>query len=142
MSPLFFSGKPYRRDEEGVSYRAKIGGCEVDAYFDLGGDSRQMEAMFRLVWPGEPLRLASPLSSLPCLGAGRACWQHHYRNEIGEMANTAADLCRYVLNFVPRLLEGLDMRPDESHPEAEIAHVDIKRKHPMFDPREEDGSDR
>ena len=141
VAPLFFGGKPYHRTDEDISYRAKIGAWQVDAAFDFGGYARQMEVVFQLVWPGEPLWLASPLSPLPCLGAGWACWQHHYRNEIDEMANTAADLCRYVLNFVPRLLEGLDVKPEEPPPEAEIAPVDINRNLPLFDHREEGGGD-
>ena len=143
VGSLFSGGKPYYQHEEGARYRAKIRSCEVDANFDFGGYARQMEVMFKLAWPGQPLRMASPLSPLPCLGGDGACWNNHYRDEVEEMASTAADLCRYVLNFVPKLLEGLDVKPDEPPPpNPEVVPVDLDRKLPLFDSRGEESDGR
>ena len=62
---------------------------------------------------------------------------------VAAVAGTAADLCRYVLNFVPKLLEGLDVKPDEPSPlPPEAAPVDLDRKLPLYDSQGEDSNDR
>jgi hypothetical protein len=134
---------PYHTGGEGVDFHVQIVTCRLNIGFDCGGYARQLEADFKVAWPGDPLWRAVPVVGLPCLAMQGIVWRLHYRDEIEEMASTAADLCRYVLNFVPKLLEGLDVKPDEPPPPNQDAvPVDVNRKPPLFDSQGEksDGS--
>ena len=134
---------PYHTGGEEVGFRVQIGACQLGVGFDCGGYARQLEADFKVTWPGEPLWRAVPVGVLPCLAMQRMVWELHYRGDIDEMARTAVDLCCYLVGALTPLLEGLDVKPDEAPPaNPEVVPVDVNRKLPLFDSQGEESDGR